>query len=444
MINRRRQKIPLYPKKSPGLKILSVVGLIAGCSATALATETISGVARNQTQGRIAAGDEVILLRLDQGMQEEARTRTDSKGMFLFPLQYPGKPHLVRVMHQGVNYDRQASAGEAISIDVFDAQTRVKGITGSLEVIRTGATRDQLHVSDMIELRNDAEPPVTQAGERTFEIYLPPHAKMDSVLAAGSEKIGVMISATPAPGDPNHYTVNFPLRPGATKFAFNYDLPYDGQARFQIKNRYSLQQLAVMIPSTMKFTSTSSTFQSLPVGGNSYHVESLQNVKEGTGSEFEISGFGAFPSLSTQSSSKSQTAAPAAHDSSVLGRLRMQDERENALEGTSDTGWSSLLLDLPGWLFFTIALVLEISGVMIWRKRWLFANALAHTVAEQGKVEFQLPPIDLLENLKKELFQLEIDRLLGDVSPEAYTAAKRALEQAIEQLLAQSRESKAS
>jgi len=54
-------------------------------------------------------------------------------------------------------------------------------------------------------------------------MYLPPNAKIDSVLAAarGRERD---ISAALVPGEPGHYAVNFPLRPGATKFAFNYDL----------------------------------------------------------------------------------------------------------------------------------------------------------------------------------------------------------------------------
>ena len=66
--------------------IIFCVGLVAGCSAAALAGDTITGVARNQTRGRVAIGDEVILLRLDQRVHEEARTKTDSQGSFLSKL----------------------------------------------------------------------------------------------------------------------------------------------------------------------------------------------------------------------------------------------------------------------------------------------------------------------------------------------------------------------
>ena len=217
--------IRICGKKSWGGKIILGFGLIAGCSAAALAADTITGVARNQTRGRLAAGDEVILLRLDQGMLEEARTTTDSQGSFTLKVQSPDKLHLVRVVHQGVNYDQRASTGDAVSIDVFDAAAKVHGITGTIEIVRTGTNGNLLHVSDMVEIKNESSPPLTQAGERTFEVYLPAHAKIDSVLAAGSGKIGVMISAAPVRGEPGHYTVNFPLRPGSTKFAFQLRYP---------------------------------------------------------------------------------------------------------------------------------------------------------------------------------------------------------------------------
>lgn len=91
-------------------------------------------------------------------------------------------------------------------------------------------------------------------------------------MAAGSGKIGVLIAASAVAGEPGHDTVSFPLRPGSTKFAFSYDVPYDGHAAFRPRLAYPLRQLAVMIPPTMKFTSRSTAFQLLPTGNNDYQV----------------------------------------------------------------------------------------------------------------------------------------------------------------------------
>src|SRR5216684_5785080 len=219
----------LHSERFCARRLLSALAVLACSSAAALGANNITGSVRNQSRGEPAAGDDVILTRLDKGMQEEARAKTDSQGAFNLNVQYPDKPYLVRVFHRGVSYDQQASVGQALIIQVFDTATHVQGITGTIEILRTGTVGNLLHVSDMVEIKNESSPPLTQAGERTFEIYLPASAKIDSVLAAGPEKMSMMISAALVPGQPGHYTVNFPLRPGATKFAFNYDLSYRGQ-----------------------------------------------------------------------------------------------------------------------------------------------------------------------------------------------------------------------
>lgn len=199
-------------------RTLFVLAFLACNSTAALGASSITGSVRNQSRGEPAAGDEVILARLDRGMQED-RTKTDAHGAFTLDVQHPDKPYLLRVVHQGVSYDQEASAGDALAIQVFDATRRVRGVTGTIEILRTGTNGNLLHISDMYEIKNESSPPLTEAAERTFEVYLPAKAKISSVLAAGPGKVGVMISAAPVPGEPGHYTVNFPLRPGATKFA---------------------------------------------------------------------------------------------------------------------------------------------------------------------------------------------------------------------------------
>src|SRR5581483_465434 len=219
----------------------------------AAAGNTLAGAVRDDSTGKAAAGDEVILLRLMHGMQEEARARTDAQGGFSFNVQYPASMYLVRVMQQEVNYDQRATAGSSITVDVSDAAARVKDVSGIIEIMRVGSNGKSLHVSDMYDIRNASNPPLTQAGERTFEVYLPAKAKIDSVMAASAAGMGTKISATPVQGEPGHYTMNFPLRPGDTKFAVNYDLLYDGRAAFHPRLFYPVQQMAVMFAPSMTF-----------------------------------------------------------------------------------------------------------------------------------------------------------------------------------------------
>jgi len=290
----------IHPTRFHAKGILTILGVLFCSSVLVAEGNEISGNARNQTSGRPASGDEVILIRLDQGMQEESYTKVDEQGSFKVPVRYPGKQYLVRVVHDGVSYDQQARAGGSVSISVFNAATQVRGVTGTIEILRTGTNGSLLHVSDMYEIWNQSNPPVTRNGAHTFEVYLPPHAKISSVLAAGSGKLGVMISASAVPAEPGHYTVSFPLRPGATKFAFNYDLPYEGHASFPTRHQYPMQQFAIMIPPTMKFSSRTSAFEVLATGNSRYQVRAINGLKAGEGPAFDLSGDGTLAPLRAQ------------------------------------------------------------------------------------------------------------------------------------------------
>ena len=283
-------------------RLLAALAALAFCSTGALGGNDITGSVRNETLGQPAIGDEVLLLRLgpDKGIREEAHAKTDARGTFRLEARYPDLQYLVRVTHQGVSYDQRALAGEALTIGVFDVAPHVSRVTGTIEILRAGTKGHLLHVSDMVEIKNESFPPLTQANEHTFEASLPPNAKLDSVLAAAPGKLAIIISAASVPGEPGHYTVNFPLQPGATKFAFNYDLPYGGHSAFQPMHPYPLQQFVVMIPRTMKFSSRSPAFEVLPTGNIDYQVWAITPVKPGAGPPFELSGTGPLPSVSGQ------------------------------------------------------------------------------------------------------------------------------------------------
>ncbi|MGB0062896.1 MAG: hypothetical protein WBP85_00495, partial [Terracidiphilus sp.] len=374
------------------------------------AAGVISGSVRNETTGQPAAGDEVILLRLDRSPHEEARAKIDALGQFSFDLPDPGSPHVIRVVHQGVTYDKQVAGAGGVIIDVFDAAAKVQGITGNIEIIRAGTRGSALHVSDMIEIWNQSNPPVTQAGKRSFEVYLPPGASIDSILAASPDNMASTISATLVPGDPGHYLVNYPLLPGATKFAFNYDLPYKGQAILSTKSIYPFKQLAVMFPPTMAFVSKSSAFHALPVGSDRYHVEAAENVTAGADLEFEISGAGELPAAHQQSTGAPSlplaapiSEPPATTDVSPTEIAVPTARSQRKIAAYNATGW---------WFVLGAALLtLAVYAYLVWRRHSLQLRRMAFVT--QLRSPLLQSPVTLVNALKEGLFQLESDRIQG-------------------------------
>lgn len=401
--------------------------LLASFSFTAFGSNTITGWVRNQSHGRPAVGDEVILFRLDQGIQEEGRTRTDAQGQFWLTMQHHDKPYLVRVKHQNVDYDQRAPVGGVITIAVFDVADHVSGISGTIEILRAGKIGKSLHVSDMFEIENASIPSFTQSGEPTFEVYLPPNAKVDSVLAVGPKNIGVMLSALPVSGKPGHYAVNFPLLPGTTKFAFNYDLPYNGYAEFRTWHAYPLQQLAVMIPTTMKFSSLSSRFQILRTGASNYHVRAVGQVMTGQGPTFTISGTGDFPPLPDRSETKVSSQPPVLPKSTTSGF----DDRAPPLSGHTNLDFrTSSLWPMLQSLLVCCALLASCTFIA-WQAHKVYKKAI------QGpQIPFAVRPTTLLDGLKDELFQLESDKTRGSISGEEYASARQAMQHIVERAVA--------
>jgi hypothetical protein len=429
------------------MRAILAVALLACIAPSALAANTITGVVRNQSRDQAAASDEVILIRIDGQLHEEGHTKTDQQGMFSLNVQYPDKPYLVRVFHQNVNYDQPAMVGGALSIRVFDASPHVAAVTSTIEILRVGTKGKSLHVSDMYEIVNSSNPPLTQAGDRTFDVYLPANARIDSVLAAGPEKIGSMISATRVPDEPGHYFLNFPLRPGATKFAFNYDLPYDGHAAFRTRHTYPLRQFAVMIPPDMKFTSSSPDFGTLAADSSKYQVRAANQLKAGEGPAFEVSGTGVLPTIGGQpvteararpSGIPSATSGMNPGPSSLSQVSPKQTSPQHISPQSARTSSSVPLLTWTGINCVLLAagalIVLRIRRSKIQRSKIRISKTVVVAPGHNdGNIHASTA---LLQGLHLELSQLETDRREGAISAEEYASVKQAMDQTIKRALA--------
>src|ERR1035437_6373799 len=91
---------------------LAQSALLAAIFALALASaaaQTLTGTVTNGTTGKPAAGDEVILINLANGMDVAANTQADSSGKDSFTLTGEPEPHLIRAVHQGVTYQDRKS-----------------------------------------------------------------------------------------------------------------------------------------------------------------------------------------------------------------------------------------------------------------------------------------------------------------------------------------------
>ena len=412
--------------------------------ASLAAAQTLTGTVKNSTTGKPAAGDDVVLLKLAQGMEEAGRTKTDAQGHFNFKLDDAQSPHLVRVIHQEVTYHRMAPPGTtSVELEVYDVGKKIDGISVVADVMRVQAEQGQLEVMRAFAVQNTSKPPRTQMNEHNLEFYVPAGAKVidGSAMTAG----GQPITSAPVPeGEKNRYAFIFPLRPGITTFQVAYQLPYSGSANLDPKSIYPLEHFVAILPKSMQFNSnTGAGFSPMddPNQPDS-NVQVASNTKLGQNLAFKVSGEGVLETRQEGNRSQGSEVSPP----------------EGGQAKARPGGGLGPPIDAPDplqkyrWQILAgIAAALIIGGVYVAVRQQSAARTLArqtpgssalaamqdddYAAAETQARPAARPTSMLLEGLKEELFQLEVERRQGQISQAEYEKAKSALDQTLERAL---------
>jgi hypothetical protein len=434
-----RLTLPFWTSLS--LRVTALAVLAAGSFAFA---RTIQGTVTNQTNGKLSAGDKVTLLSLSAGLEEVASATTDAHGHFT--LKTPTEdPYLVKVEHQKGAYFKNVPPGiTSADITVYDVAAKVEGVSIYADVIRVEADNGQLKVTEYYLVNNASSPPRTESSEHTFEVVLPPDAVLEGAATVGPNSMP--LAATPDPVPPKgHYAFSYPIRPNdgenGTRFQLTYHLPYSGSYKFSPKLMQGADNVAVMLPKSMKFEPGAGTnFQPGPSDGNGQAFVA-RNVKVGQPVEFTLSGTGALPRDAEAGSGggPGAGAGPQGADSSVP---------PNGPGGKPGGGIGNPI-DTPDplskykyWILGGLAIVLAGAAAFLLRKPagvQVVLPVATHTVSVEPQVgETQIAAFTapsaatksqlLLEALKEELFAIESERIAGKLSAAEYADVKSALE----------------
>jgi hypothetical protein len=265
--------------------------------ATASAADLLGRVT-NGTTKKPAVGDEVVLLTLSNGaLSESSRAKTDGAGRFRFTDAPTQVRHLVRVVHQGVLYEKIAERSvNLVAVQVYDVADKLDGVSAIMDVQRFEATSDTLEVRELITMHNASKPPRTLLNDRPFEIQLPAEAQIQSGLMQIED--GQPLREKPKPGDhKGEYYFHFPMRPGDTRFAVVYQLPYKGEAVFEPMIRDAQERFVVMLPMSMRFEAKAADiFRPMP-NVSPDNVQGTAPVTPGQTLAFRISGTGMLAEL---------------------------------------------------------------------------------------------------------------------------------------------------
>lgn len=427
-------------RKFSGCGALLCVLMMAGLACAA----PVTGVVTNKTNNKPAGGDDVVLLKLAQGMQELARAKTDAKGRFT--IEVPGDGlHLLRVTHDKANYFKPVQPGTAtVDVDVYSAATTVEGITLDADVMRiqTEPGGAGLRVVEHFFMKNESSPAKTLFSDHPFELYLPAGATVEGSAAKAPGGMAVQSPLVPL-GDATHYTIIFPIRPGETEFQITYKLPYKDSFTFQPRPVMPIDTIAVMMPKSMTFkqgVSTPYTAVTEELGAQTYVA---RNVQPSQPLEFTVSGKGELPRDTpvTQGADggpgaggtqpgggAAADAANASVDTRPGGGLGVPVDKDAQRDPWTKYRW---------WIIAGLALVFAAAAGFMLKSP--ASGVRAQAAVGAGGAAGMLPGSSgALQVLRDEMFAVETERLEGKVSDAQYRELKAAYDVVLRRTLARS------
>jgi hypothetical protein len=294
---------------------------------------------QNGTTGKPEPGSPVILFTASG---EQGRATTDENGAFqIVPSKKldPLSPAILQVTHDGIEYFQSVRPGQRTNVKVYEVSSQVSGITGYLSVLQFQVKGKLLQVTELHAFNNGSSPPLTRSSPDNFEFSIPEGARVQPATISAPDGGTLKLPLVPIPGQNGNYRIDFPMKPGLTKYAISYEVPYSGELVFRRRAQYPLKQIGIFVPDSMHFRSLGAKAFHAVVDQPGMQEQVLDGLKTNEPFAFELSGSGglahSFRPLSPgtpptkpkllsppwpQSGSSETTASPAHARTGLIGR----------------------------------------------------------------------------------------------------------------------------
>jgi hypothetical protein len=211
----------------------------------------VDGTIINRTTGKPSAGTIVSLVQPGQGgMQTLASVKTDAEGKFKFDRELQG-PTLVQAFFGGVFYNKMIPPGtpsSGLQVDVFDSTNKpgVAKVSQHFIVLQPGPS--EMAISEGILYQSDTPLTYSDPVNGSFHFYLPPETQGKvnvTINAPGGMPIQRPAEKTK---QANVYKVDYPIKPGETRFDLNYTVPVTNPLIFSGKILHAEGASDLVIP----------------------------------------------------------------------------------------------------------------------------------------------------------------------------------------------------
>jgi hypothetical protein len=215
------------------LMLLSVPGFAA-----------ITGTVINKTTGKPQPGATVALNKLGQqlGIEMIDQAKSGPDGTFTINQDIassgPPTPYLIRTAYDGVTYNHMLPPGSqttGLTIEVYNSskQPGATKVTKHMVLFQPGG--GQMTVNETYLYENSGQTAWNDPGTGTLHFFLPLAAEgkvKAEVTGPGSMPIGAPVGKT---AKPDVFEIDYPVKPGETRFDLTYEVPYTEGAAYDGK-----------------------------------------------------------------------------------------------------------------------------------------------------------------------------------------------------------------
>ncbi|HKW89800.1 MAG TPA: carboxypeptidase-like regulatory domain-containing protein [Candidatus Acidoferrales bacterium] len=396
---------------------------------------TVTGKVTNGTTNKSVAGAQVILLQLQGGMEGVGSTKTDANGNFSIDNSLIGTaPMLLRVPYKGVLYHEPVPPGASTAnVEVFDATTDLKGIVVATRAIVLQPKESNLLVGEEYTIENQTQPPVAYyLKSGTFRFLLPQGAQLNQVTASGPSGMPV-VQGTIDQGK-NAEAVDWPFRPGENEIRLSYQLAYpSNQATIRTSSPYTAQKVILVAPPGLQVSATGFSAAGTEQG---YALYAHDAVAANAPIEFSVSGTAPEPAAAASDSSDAQNP-------SVNSRVDSTDTATTTLPPRLDS--------LKYILVAGFAALFALGVILLWRRPVAVtvpASAGGESDPEPGEkprraaeklavtaAQVERSVTHSLDELKENLFRLELRHQAGTISDQDYARERKKAETILREFL---------
>jgi hypothetical protein len=196
----------------------------------------IDGTVINKSTNQPVPEAGIVLMRLGEGgMMPAGTTRSEANGKFKFDLPVDGML-MLQAAYKGVTYNkvlRQGDTGVNLELEVYDVSAKSTDTTIAQHMMLFEPNEGKLTINESVIYRNNGKTSFADPANGSFRFYLPPEAEgkvQVRVAGPGNMPINKDPEKTNQEGV---YKVDFPLKPGESRFDLLYSVPLTSPAKLK-------------------------------------------------------------------------------------------------------------------------------------------------------------------------------------------------------------------